>query len=681
VKKFLFYLLPAITILLLSIFLQKNKIEPFQSFSLRFNDINFELQDKEINKQIVFLAIDEKSVNKYGRWPWKREILAEGISKLERADLLLMDMIFSEETNTNADQLLADSIANLDASVCGFFLRKKSTQRLPNGSLELLEDSSLDLLQSEVTEYKSPTFIASPYAEINIPSILESCTLSGSFSTLPESDGLMRAYPIAVYYENYLYPSLAIQGLRIKFDSDINRVSKKSLSLANKEIFLNEKGFVRLNFYKREQYNIISFLDLMEGKISPAYFEGKIVILGITEVGSGDVVSTPLGMMYGPLLHYTFLSNYLQDQLIQEYPNITTMLIIFLALLPLLLVSFIKGVKTRAAIYAMSYLSLYIYIRYLFVENSFYIDLFYPLLALILSGVVIEGIAFTNQEKSGRFIKDAFSAYLSADLLEQLINNPKTLTLGGENKELSILFSDIRGFTNISESMDAKSLVTLLNRYFTPMTQSVMSHQGMLDKYIGDAVMAFFNAPVDVPDHADKACLSALDMIAKLEVLNSELKLENIAPINIGIGINSAEVVVGNMGSDSRFNYTIMGDGVNLSSRIEGLTKNYGVAILITEFTVAKLTQEFIYRKIEPVAVKGKNEAVLVYELMPNSKQSKEIKASYDEALALYIDKKPKDAKLIFERLVTLYDDSVSKYFLEHLHKHQPWGVCKMHTK
>ena len=299
----------------------------------------------------------------------------------------------------------------------------------------------------------------------------------------------------------------------------------------------------------------------------------------------------------------------------------------------------------------------------------------------MFSIATVEALAFNNNERKSRFMRDAFSSYLSKDLLERLILNPKALSLGGEKKELSILFSDIRGFTSISESMDPESLVRLLNRYFTPMTNCVLEHNGMLDKYIGDAVMAFYNAPVDVERHADQASLSALMMISLLEKLNVELKAENSPQIHIGIGINTADVVVGNMGSDTRFNYTVMGDGVNLASRVESLTKNYGVEILITQFTVEKLTQEFVYRKIEPVIVKGKDEAVLLYELMPSTEHSREIKELYDEALDLYINEDIAQATKLFNKMVELYDDTVSKYFLNNIAQKHPWGIRKMQNK
>lgn len=679
-NKFLYFPL-FLVLLIFTCALHIYHVEPFESFSLRFNDINFALQEKKPSKDIVFVAVDEKSVNKYGRWPWNREILAKGIDGLVEADVVLMDMIFSETTTPQQDNALANALANLNSSVCGFFLRHNSTQTITDEELEVLTNSSLDLLQSQVDEFKNPLFISAEFAEMNILPIMEACTLSGSFTTLGESDHLLRSYPIAVYFENILYPSLAIQGLRIKFDSDIKRVDDSHVQIANHIIRLNDRGFVRLNFYKPNDYEIVSFLDVVENKIKPEYFKEKIVILGITDVGSGDVVSTPMGSMFGPLLHYTFISNILENHLIVEPPYVTLVLVILMVVIPFILVLLIKKILHRVVLNIAIYLSVYIFVRYLFVLNMIYIDLFYPLIALILSTVSVEAMTFNIQEKGSRFLKSAFSSYLSKDLLNKLIENPDALRLGGESKELSILFSDIRSFTTISESMTPVNLITLLNRYFTPMTNIVLKNDGMLDKYIGDAVMAFFNAPVNVENHADATCRTALEMIEALDILNEKLEKEGINPMHIGIGINTAEVVVGNMGSDTRFNYTVIGDGVNLASRVEGLTKNYGINILMTEFTVAKLKDDFIYRKIEPVKVKGKNEAVLLYELMPACEKSKEIKTFYDEALESYISGDLQKAKELFKDLIQKYDDNPSKYFLQTISNNQMWGVHIMKTK
>jgi len=681
-KDKLLYLGVLIPILVVTLLLQQKQVEPFESFSLRYNDINFDLQKKEPSKDVVFVAVDEPSVNEFGRWPWKRESIAKGIDGLVEADVVLMDMIFSEPTSEEQDAILAESLSGLNSSVCGFFLRDKSTQSVSDEELEVLGDSSLDLLQSQIAEFKKPQFVPAPFAELNILPIMESCTLNGSFTTLSESDHLLRSYPIAVYFENILYPSLAIQGLRLKFNKDVKRVDDTHIEIDEHLVGLNKQGFIRLNFYNPELYNIVSFLDVASGKIKPEYFAGKIVILGVTDVGAGDVVSTPIGSIPGPLLHYTFISNLLENHLIKEPTNITPVLIVLMVLLPFILVLLFKKILHRVIINVVVYLLVFAYIRYLFVTDMIYIDLFYPLISLVLSLVAVEAIAFNLQEKSGKFMRGAFSNYLSGDLLDKLIENPEALSLGGEAKELSILFSDIRGFTTISEKMESPvALINLLNRYFTPMTNAVLDNGGMLDKYIGDAVMAFFNAPVDIKDHADAACVSALEMIEKLDILNEKLVLENIDPIRIGIGINTAEVVVGNMGSDTRFNYTVIGDGVNLASRVEGLTKNYGIDILITEFTVAKIGKQFIYREIEPVKVKGKDEAVLLYQLMPTTQKSKEIKKLYDEALSIYKSGDFVEAKKLFNSLVEDYDDNPSKYFLPHIEDEQPWGVHKMTTK
>ncbi|MCK9492494.1 MAG: adenylate/guanylate cyclase domain-containing protein [Sulfurimonas sp.] len=677
----LLYILVLVPVLALSLYLHLYRVEPFENFSLRFNDINFDLQSKNPSKDIVFVAVDERSVNEFGRWPFHRDDIAKGIDALREADVVLMDMIFSERTTKERDQALAESISNLNSSVCGFFLRDSSTQNISNEELDILADSSLDLLQSQIAQHKNPFFVHAPFAEINIAPIMEACSMSGSFSTLSESDHLLRSYPVAIYFDNLLYPSLAMQGLRLKFNKDITRVDERHIEIDDYLVEVNEKGFVRLNFYEGDLYNIVSFVDLAKKKIEANYFRDKIVILGITDVGSGDVVSTPMGQMPGPLLHYTFISNLLEGHLISEPKNITAYLIVFMVLLPLILVLLFKKALYRVLINITLYLFIYAYVRYLFVEEMIYIDLFYPLLSLVISFLTVEAMAFTLQEKRGRFMRGAFSSYLSADLLDKLIKNPDALALGGEAKELSILFSDIRGFTSISESMSPVSLITLLNRYFTPMTKAVLDNGGMLDKYIGDAVMAFYNAPVDVENHADAACFSALEMIEKLDLLNAELVQEGMNAIKIGIGINTAEVVVGNMGSDTRFNYTVIGDGVNLASRVEGLTKNYGVNILITEFTKDKLKTEFVCREIESVQVKGKDEAVLLYELMPNNQRSKEIKELYDEALEIYKRGDFKQAEVLFSVLVKEYDDAPSKYFLPLIKESRAWGVHKMTTK
>jgi adenylate cyclase len=324
----------------------------------------------------------------------------------------------------------------------------------------------------------------------------------------------------------------------------------------------------------------------------------------------------------------------------------------------------VHSIYKRVSLYVLAYIVFFIATKALYIYSNLYLDAFYPLLALLLAGTASEVILHQEQEEQSRFIEGAFSSYLSTDLLNKLMQEPERLVLGGEKKELTVFFSDIRSFTSISEKMDPQQLIQHLNRYFTPMSNIVMQHQGMIDKYIGDALMAFYNAPVDVPDHAAAACRSSLQMLDELEELNKEFVKEGLPKIEIGIGLNTAEVVVGNMGSDKRFNYTVIGDGVNLASRVEGINKIYGTHIIITEFTHAIVKDEFLTRPIERVRVKGKEEEVLLYELLKDTQSNREKVNAYNAARELYYNNKIEEALKAFE---ALSEDSISKYFMQRI--------------
>ncbi len=638
----------------------KSELEPFHSFSLRFNDSNFLFQDKKASDDIVFVAIDEQSVNRFGRWPWDRAILAEAIDRLDSSTLLILDMVFSEPTRQ--DNRLSQSLLRQDNSLCGFFLRQKASQKPSASQLDLLSDSSLERLASEIGSKKR--FIAGKEAEVNVETILSSCTLSGTFSSLRDSDQLFRRYPLAFTYKDELYPSIGTQALRMKMNQDISQVDEERLGLGGHNIPSDDTGFALLNFYPVKSYLRYSFLDLYENRLDKDVFKDKIVILGITEIGVGDIRATPIGMIPGPLVHYTFISNVLNDELLSKNSLLTFGSILLFLLLPLSWM-FIGSIYKRIGLYIFSYIAFFAFAKLLYSYFNLYLDAFYPLLVLLFAGTASESILHQEQESQSRFIQGAFSSYLSADLLKKLIREPERLVLGGEKKELTIFFSDIRSFTSISEKMDPQKLIQYLNRYFTPMSNIVMQNQGMIDKYIGDALMAFFNAPVDVQEHAAAACRSSLQMMDELKELNKVFLEEGLAQIEIGIGLNTAEVVVGNMGSDKRFNYTVIGDGVNLASRVEGLNKNYGTNIIITEFTQAIIKDEFLTRPIEKVRVKGKEEEVLLYELLKDTQANREKVRIYNEARELYFQGNKQAALVGF---ASLDEDALAKYFVKRIH-------------
>lgn len=640
---------------LLLTFVYLSKAEPFHSFALRFDDLNYILQSKKASDEIVFIEIDEPSVNRFGRWPWDRSVLSQAIDNLDSSNLLILDMVFSE--STPKDENLSESLENHGNNICGFFLRDKASAQATAEQMEILSESSLERLASQTQDEE--LFIQGKEAEINVASILSSCTLSATFSTLRDSDQIFRQYPLAFSFGGSLYPSVGTQALRMKLNKDIIRTGLGQYEIAGHSLSSDEKGFAQLNFYPEETYQTYSFLDLYENRLTKELLSDKIVILGITEIGVGDMRATPIGVIPGPLIHYTFISNALNGELLLKNEFLTAMSLLFFLLLPFIWV-WVSSIYKRVLFYTVGYALFFAGSKLAYLYFNIYLDTFYPLMALVVMVMSSEVMLHKVQERKTRFIQGAFSSYLSPILLKKLMQEPERLTLGGEKKELTIFFSDIRSFTSISETMDPQRLTQFLNRYFTPMSDIVIKHQGMIDKYIGDAVMAFYNAPLDVKEHAACACRSALEMIDELEELNKVFRQEGLPEIAIGIGLNTAEVVVGNMGSAKRFNYTVIGDGVNLASRVEGLNKTYGTHILITEFTKACIGDEFLTRELERVKVKGKEEAVMLYELLKDTPANKELCQKYGAAMKLYKEGKVDEA---VQALSVLKDDSVCRYF------------------
>ena len=612
----------------------------------------------------MFVAIDEPSVNRFGRWPWDRSIIAAGLEHLSHADAVMVDMIFSEPTTIENDEKLSESLSDIP-SICGFFLRHNATQNVSLEQQELLFDSTLERLQHEINVNGSPSFGRGDFAEVNIANLLESCTLSGTFTTERDKDTLFRRYPVAYYFNDMLFPSLGVQALRLKFNSDLLRENQHKVRLHEQTLQLDHHGFVNLNYYAQNQYKQISFEKLYDGVYNREYFKNKIVIVGITEVGAADVRSTPKGAMTGGLLHYTFVSNFLNDELILRSFTFDIVSLLLMMSSVLLSMLFIRSLLLRLISYALILSLFWLVSVSVFTQNFIAIDIFYPILGFVFMALFSEVKHYFEREKEQDFIEGAFANYLSAPLLKKLMQAPNELKLGGEKRVLSILFSDIRSFTSISENMEPGELSEMLNRYFNPMSEAVKESGGIVDKYIGDAVMAFFNAPISIEHHADAACRCALQMIASLAILNRAFERDGLPKLRIGIGVNTAEVAVGNFGADDRFNYTVIGDGVNLASRVEGLNKQFRSSIIITEYTKEALSETFLTRRLEYVKVKGKEQAVLLYELLENTDENSMLCGQYNEAITAFELEQFTVAKRLFHALHVKYDDDVSLYYAQ----------------
>jgi len=627
-----------------------NKVDPFYSLALRTNDIYFKFNARKINPQVELVVIDEKSVNVFGRWPWNRKILARGLKNLSLAKVVTLDMVFSEPTNLSADEFLAKTIEEMNNVVCGFFVRLRSTQKVSQDIIDIMSDSALMNVPEVVP------FPMAKYIEPNILPITQACTLIGTFNTFADKDNILRHYSLGFIYKGDFYPSIGVQALRLALNQDAWISKNGEFFIGKRKVFTDETHSALLNFYSLKEYkkHMISFVDVYKKKVSPEYFKNKIVIVGISEAGVTDIRATPIGQIPGPLLHLTFISNFLNHELLKSYPLLDAILIVS----GLLLI----GITYK--LFETSYVRIIFYLLYsafliligitIYKYTSIRIDLFFPVINIFLLGLIVETYLSLVKSQQAKFLKSAFGAYLSEKLLDVIIKDPSKLRLGGEKREVTVLFSDIRNFTSIAENLSPTTLVEILNQFLTPMTDIILKNNGTLDKYIGDAIMAIWNAPVDVEDHPKKALITAYEMLEELKSVNETFKKKYELQIDIGIGINTGYVVVGNMGSAKRFDYTAIGDTVNLASRLEGLNKVYKTNVIFSEFTYDKVDFSdlpFIPVILDMVKVKGKEQPVKIFTILPKNRKSFEIKKTYEAGLALYQNGSFDKAKEVFSKI------------------------------
>lgn len=542
----------------------------FSGLQDRITDLLFIPRSPE--KQVVIIAIDDKSINKLGRWPWDRKIHAELLDKLSTAKPRAVgyDVAFPEKSNDEGDKLLAESL-------------KKLNVILP---IEQVDGG-----------------IQKPYELFK--------TETGLVNVIIDNDGIVRKIPSLGFASKIL----------------------------NKKVALPGDNF-RINYVGRPgSFATFSFVDVLENNVPLDNFKDKYVLVGATATDLHDSQVTPVSAgreMAGVEIHANAMATILENKyLVLESRSFTLLTIYTFTLFAVI-----------TANYPIVWLWLIVYIIYAFVsfDLGFIRNMIYPPLGIIIVNIVNIIIKYWNEKSQKEYIKKAFSYYLSDSVLKEILKDPSKLKLGGERKEITVLFTDIAGFTSIAEKMDAVDLAKLLNGYLTRMTNIVFANGGVLDKYIGDAVMAFWNAPIAYPNHAYMACKTALEM------------QEQAGEFGMRIGINTGDMVVGNMGSQMRFDYSLLGDNVNLGSRLEGINKEYGTKILIAESTKLQISNKFVTRFIDTVAVKGKEKGVKIYEL-----RSINYDPNFDTARELYEKGEFAKALKIFEKII---DDPPSKVFL-----------------
>ncbi len=631
--------------------------------------------------EVVIVAVDEKSINEIGRWPWSREVTARLIRALKPARVAALDIVFSEPQNAEADAALAEAVRGSGNVVLGYFFRDDSTDEPHPVALRQIKRSAIKLMdvigdQSQGGEIIFPGIEFSG-AEPNISVIGRGAKGFGSFNIVPQDDGIYRVANLVFKYGDDMYPSLALEALRRYYKGEIvlhmAPYGVDGISINDKDIPVDEQGAFSLNYYARGgSFTTISASDVMAGRAPRDAIKDKLVLVGVTEKAIYDIRPTPVDALFpGVEIHATIAGNVINDRFLIHDTRVIFFDLFMVAALPFVLAVIISRTH-RTYVGLIAFLALFAVLAVgdfiLFSAYNLKPGAVYPLIALMAS--YISGEAYRNVvvEKKSRYIKKAFSRYVSTQLVSELLKDQGRLKLGGEKRVITVIFTDIRGFTTISEKLPPEKLVTLLNEYLNPMTTIVLEEEGMLDKYIGDAIMALFNAPLNTPDHPKRACNVAVKMITMLKDLNVKWGALGYPRIDIGIGVNSGEAVVGNMGSELRFDYTGIGDTVNLASRLEGMNKIYGTNIIVSEFTYASVKDAFLFRELDLVRVKGKYKPVAIYELMAAGEGSnalREVGAEFSRGLTLFRTRRFEEAKDVFDGIFKKHpDDAPSALYI-----------------
>ncbi len=628
------------------------------TFENKTGDIRFRLfSDKESrDPNIVIIVVDEQSItfyrNNLGTWPWPREIFGVIVDylKVGNAKTVIFDIIFPEPDIENPASDTAFAEASLKA---GNVIASMVFRPDPPGNsqdydsmirgLNLKEKNSLKVLNNSDIEFADYLSVTLPYL-----GLLTSSSGVGATNFVADSDGPSRGtYPIFKYNGDY-YPSLAFLSamkiIGIDPAKETIKIGKdRILTVGEISIPLLEDGRMSINWhgpYKTYKYYQIgdileSILAIHNGKtptISPEEFSGKAVLVGVTAIALYDLRATPFSPVYpGVELNATVIDNIVNNSHVKHISSGAIAVLIFLLATLMASISLRVGSATKGII---SFLAIFIVftavVALLFKIERIMVDYLAPSGAIFFSFVASLVINYVTVGRAKSRFKTAFSKYVSPQVADEISKSLDELKVDiGERKEVSILFSDIRGFTSMSENLPPEEVVRRLNRYLGAMVEVVFHYGGTLDKYIGDAIMAFFGAPVDDPDHATNASLCAFSMIEKLNKLNVEFAKEGIPAMKIGVGINTGEVVVGNIGSDLRMDYTVIGDHVNLASRLEGLNKEFKTTIIISEYTYEK-TRNLKVRDIGNVTVKGKEKPVRIYELIDIKNSSNKSKGTVE---------------------------------------------------
>jgi len=587
---------------------------------LKAFDLLLQSETKQVSQDVGVITIDEKAIEKYGQWPWKRDILAEVIYKLREAEvgIIVLPILFSEEDRLGGDAELAE-VLQYGVVISQVGTTQTNKNAVPRGVAKI--NDPMPWL------YTWPGMLG-PISELG-----ENASGVGVVNTVPEVDGVVRRMPLIMRVGDETYPAMAIEVIRVAVGAPSYQIKAGEGGIIAMRVpgypTINTDANARIWLRWNKEYETISLADIDQA----SKFKGRTVIVTPTAEGLNSIVATPLGEKY----MYEITANALQTVLDgKQIKRVDISALVEIAVAVLVGVMIIVATRffpywaigiTLALLYSGTvYASYLVFHRY-----SLLGDASWAVITLTVVGFHSVFNRFILEFQQKQEIKKQFGSYLSPHMVAQLQKNPGLLKLGGDSRELSIMFTDVRGFTAISEhyGKDVQGLTKIMNRYMTAMTQDILDNKGTIDKYIGDAQMAFWNAPIDDLDHAENSVRTSMKMLDSLKKFNEEVQQEGVPAFGMGLGINTAEVVVGNMGSDQRFDYTCLGDGVNLAARLEGQSKTYGVRIVLGSQTARQVKDKINVFELDCIAVKGKKIGVKIYTVAKESEHHRQFLESY----------------------------------------------------
>lgn len=622
---------------------------PVQELRLRTFDI-FQLIDpreKAAVRPVTIVDIDDKSLARLGQWPWPRTRIADMIVNLTNLGAVAIgfDVVFSEADRLNPD-LVANQMRYLDDATRARLRELPSNDQVLSEAIKrsrvVLGETGQPAVGGELDKTLPFTGVATvgeenaekflfefPGLLRNVPVIEKVAAGRGLFSIRTERDGLIRRVPMIMRAQGNIMPSLSLEILRVITGTPTllvrtDKTGIRAIRLKGAEIPTDKNGQLWVHYARPDPSIYVSAADVLDNTVPPGKINGKLVLIGTSAAGLNDIKTTPVSStMPGVEIHAQVLESVLSGAVISQ-PNYALGVELLAALIiGILVIIFTPNLgPVRLVLAGATFAAILIGTSWFFYwKYRYLIDFTYPLLSTTAIYLTFIFSSFVREQRQRVQIRGIFAQYMSPVLVEQLAQSPEKVVLGGEERELTIMFSDVRGFTSISESYkhDPQGLITLMNRFLTPLTDVIIEEKGYVDKYMGDAIMAFWNAPLDDAEHELNACEAAIRMLEKIDVVNKEREQEAAdgghvyIPLNVGIGLNTGIGVVGNMGSDLKKNYSVLGDSVNLASRLEGQTKEYGFPIIVGSRTALAAKDRFAILELDFIMVKGKSEPEVIY--------------------------------------------------------------------